>query len=43
MNSKGEKVWIETREFDPEKQYLWAIPLNEIDLSKGTLVQNPGY
>lgn len=43
MTSTGEKVLIENRDFNPERQYLWAIPLNEIDLSKGTLVQNPGY
>lgn len=39
----GEYVWVETRKFDPERDYLWAIPLNEIDLSKGSLVQNPGW
>lgn len=43
MTSKGEKVLVEERKFDPNKQYLWAIPLDDIDLSKGTLVQNPGY
>ena len=39
----GQKVLIEQRKFNPEKDYLWAIPLTEIDLSKGALVQNPGY
>ena len=39
----GEHVYIETRNFNPEKDYLWAIPLTEIDLSKGALKQNPGY
>lgn len=39
----GKKVLIETRSFDPNKNYLWAIPLTEIDLSKGSLEQNPGY
>lgn len=39
----GEYVWVETRKFNPERDYLWAIPLNEIDLSKGSLVQNPGW
>lgn len=43
MNSKGERILIEEREFNPEKQYLWAIPLKEIDLSGGQLTQNPGY
>lgn len=39
----GEHVYIETRNFNPAKDYLWAIPQTEIDLSKGALVQNPGY
>ena len=39
----GERFLIETRKFDPNKQYLWAIPLSEIDLSNGVLKQNPGY
>lgn len=39
----GEHVYIETRSFNPKKDYLWAIPLTEIDLSKGALVQNPEY
>ena len=43
MTYDGKKVLIETRNFDPNKNYLWAIPLTEIDLSKGALVQNPGY
>lgn len=43
MTYDGKKVLIETRDFNPNKNYLWAIPLTEIDLSKGTLIQNPGY
>lgn len=43
MTYDGKKVLIETRNFNPNKNYLWAIPLTEIDLSKGTLKQNPGY
>lgn len=39
----GEHVFIEQRSFNPQKDYLWAIPLSEIDLSNGALVQNPGY
>lgn len=39
----GEHVFIETRNFNPAKDYLWAIPQSEIDLSKGALIQNPGY
>lgn len=39
----GEYVWVENRKFNPERDYLWAIPLEEIDLSKGVLTQNPGW
>lgn len=39
----GKHIFVEQRKFNPEKDYLWAIPLNEINLSKGILVQNPGY
>ena len=42
-NAKGEKVLVETRKFNPAKDYLWGIPQTEIDLSKGTLKNNPGY
>lgn len=43
MDYKGEKVLVDTRDFDPNKHYLWALPLTEIDLAKGSLVQNSGY
>lgn len=39
----GEHVFIEQRNFNPDKDYLWAIPQTEIDLSNGALSQNPGY
>ena len=39
----GKPVYIETRKFNPNKDYLWAIPQTEIDLSNGVLKQNPGY
>ncbi|MCC8172627.1 MAG: RagB/SusD family nutrient uptake outer membrane protein [Parabacteroides sp.] len=39
----GKPIFIEQRKFNPNRDYLWAIPLTEIDLSKGTLTQNPGY
>ena len=42
-NAKGEKVHVETRKFNPAKDYLWGIPQKEIDLSKGSLKYNPGY
>jgi hypothetical protein len=31
----------ETRRFNPQKDYLYPIPLNEIALTKGNIVQNP--
>ena len=43
VNPQGEKILIETRKFDPNRDYLWAIPLTEIDLSQGVLTQNPGW
>lgn len=39
----GEYIWVETRKFNPKRDYLWAIPLNDVDLSKGSLVQNPEW
>lgn len=33
----------EDRRFDPNKDYLYPIPLNEISLSGGAVVQNPGW
>lgn len=43
VNAKGESIYIETRKFNPNRDYLWAIPLEEIDLSQGSLTQNPGW
>ena len=42
-NSNKDIVFIEQRKFNPDKDYLWGIPLTEIDLSKGALKQNSGY
>lgn len=39
----GEYLWVENRKFNPNRDYLWAIPLTELDLSKGSLEQNPGW
>ncbi|UOE46229.1 RagB/SusD family nutrient uptake outer membrane protein [Mucilaginibacter sp. SMC90] len=33
---------IDTRSFNPSKNYLWAVPYNELALNKD-LVQNPGW
>ncbi|WP_300761889.1 RagB/SusD family nutrient uptake outer membrane protein [uncultured Parabacteroides sp.] len=43
MDCTGEKFFIEQRKFDPNKDYVWAIPLTEIELSQGALEQNPGW
>jgi len=32
-----------TRRFDPKKDYLYAIPLNEIALTGNAITQNPGW
>lgn len=45
MNAKIYKydhTVIETRQFDPSKDYWWPIPQAELDLNHN-LVQNPGY
>lgn len=31
------------RRFDPERDYLYPIPLNEVALSKGNITQNPNW
>ncbi|NDV80483.1 RagB/SusD family nutrient uptake outer membrane protein [Bacteroides sp. 51] len=33
----------ESRRFDPKKDYLYPIPLNEISLTGNAIVQNPGW
>jgi hypothetical protein len=38
----GQHVLVEKRSFNPARDYLWAIPQNELDLNK-TLIQNPGW
>lgn len=43
INKEGRQVLIETRKFNPNRDYLWAIPFNEVDLSHGVLKQNPGW
>ena len=37
----GEPVFVEDRKFNPNRDYLWAIPPNEVVLSK--LSQNQNY
>ena len=43
INAKGESIFIETRKFNANRDYLWAIPLEEVDLAQGALKQNPGW
>jgi hypothetical protein len=38
----GQHVQVETRVFNPNRDYLWAIPQNELLLNKN-LTQNPGW
>ena len=43
IDKSGEAIHIETRKFNPARDYLWAIPFEEVDLSKGVLKQNPNW
>lgn len=44
VNEKGELATVktETRQFNPERDYLWPIPLREMNVNSN-LVQNPLY
>lgn len=42
FDPSGERIIMETRVFDPSKNYLWPIPQSEIDANPN-LVQNPNY
>jgi starch-binding outer membrane protein, SusD/RagB family len=42
FDPSGARILMETRVFNPAKNYLWPIPQPEIDIDKN-LVQNPGY
>ena len=37
-----ERIFTETRKFDPAKHYLWVIPQSVIDATPA-IIQNPGY
>lgn len=39
----NQQILIETRTFNPAKNYLFAIPQYVIDNSKGSITQNPNY
>jgi len=38
----GQHILVESRNFDPARDYLWAIPQNELDLNKN-LTQNTSW
>lgn len=42
LNLTDERIEVETRIFDPSKNYLWPIPQNVIDATT-QIKQNPGY
>ncbi|MGL4853281.1 MAG: RagB/SusD family nutrient uptake outer membrane protein [Phocaeicola sp.] len=39
----GKNVLVESRSFNPARDYLWSIPLNEISLNANLLPNNPGW
>jgi len=41
-NGNTAQIVLESRSFDPERDYLWAIPQSERDINKN-LTQNPNY
>lgn len=43
INKNGESILVETRKFNAQRDYLWAIPSAEVDLSQGVLTQNPNW
>ena len=43
VDDSGKPFQVEVRKFNPNRDYLWAIPLKEIDLGKGVLKQNPNW
>ncbi|MES2268420.1 MAG: RagB/SusD family nutrient uptake outer membrane protein [Bacteroidota bacterium] len=42
QNTDNGYIRVQQRKFNPNRDYLWAIPAHDIDLNKN-LVQNPGY
>ena len=43
IDKEGKPFQVETRRFNPARDYLWAIPQKDVDLSNGVLEQNPGW
>lgn len=42
QNTDDGYIRAQLRKFNPGRDYLWAIPANDVDLNKN-LTQNPGY
>lgn len=42
LTLNGEQIFVETRQFDPAKNYLWPIPQSVIDATPA-IKQNPNY
>jgi hypothetical protein len=42
QNTDNGYIRVQLRRFNPGRDYLWAIPSNDVDLNKN-LTQNPGY
>jgi hypothetical protein len=43
IDKEGKPFQVETRRFNPARDYLWAIPQKDVDLSNGVLKQNPNW
>jgi len=39
----GNRLQVENRSFDENRDYLWAVPMSQINLNSNLLPQNPGY
>ena len=40
---KEKAFLLKPAKFNANRDYLWAIPLEEVDLAQGALKQNPGW
>lgn len=42
-NGNSSYIRLDTRKFDENRDYLWSIPRNQMDLNQNLLPNNPGY
>jgi len=42
-NNNSAYIRLDTRKFDENRDYLWSVPRNQMDLNKNLLPNNPGY